>query len=126
MKKSCLIAAVVLVLVVGASLVMANKAADGEGFVIIVSPKTLYLGSEDTVVTIHSNIPYGIVNTVSLTLNGIPATFTKADSCGDLVVKFGRADVKDIVLPGQAVLTLSGELKDGTPFEASDTIIVKE
>ena len=126
MKKSYLISAVVLVLVVGRSFVMANKASDGEGDCITISPKTLVLSSEDTIVTVHSNIPYVSVNTVSLTLNGIPATFSKADACGDLVVKFGRADVKDIVEPGIATLTLSGELKDGSLFEASDTITVKE
>ena len=86
----------------------------------------LFSSVEDTIVTVHSNIPYVSVNTVSLTLNGISATFSKADACGDLVVKFGRADVKDIVEPGIATLTLSGELKDGSPFEASDTITVKE
>ena len=126
MRKSCLIVAVVLMVVVGTSLVMANKATDGEGDCITISPKTLVLSSEDTIVTVHSNIPYASVNTVTLTLNGIPATFSKADACGDLVVKFGRADVKDIVEPGIATLTLSGDLKDGSPFEASDTIFVRE
>lgn len=126
MKKSCLIAAVVLMVAVGTSLVVANKASDGEGFCITISPNTLVLHGEDTIVTVHSNIPYASVNTVSLTLNGIPASFSKADACGDLVVKFGRADVKDIVEPGLATLTLSGELKDGSPFEASDSITVKE
>ena len=125
MRKSYVVAAVVLLVVVCGGLVMANKASEGEGYCITISPKTLVLSSVDTIVTVHSNIPYSSVNTVSLTLNGIPATFTKADACGDLVVKFGRADVKDIVEPGMATLTLSGELKDGTPFEASDTITVR-
>ena len=126
MRKSYLIAAVALMVVVGTSLVMANKATDGEGDCITISPNTLVLSSEDTIVTVHSNIPYALVNTVTLTLNGIPATFSKADACGDLVVKFGRADVKDIVEPGIVTLTLSGRLQDGSPFEASDTITVKE
>ena len=126
MRKSCLIAAVILVVVAGTSFVMANKASDGEGDCITISPNTLALSSEDTIVTVHSNIPYGIVDTVTLTLNGIPATYTKADACGDLVVKFGRADVKDIVEPGIATLTLSGKLKDGSDFQASDTITIKE
>ena len=126
MRKSYLIAAIVLILVISAGLVTANKASEGEGFCITISPKTLALSSEDTIVTVHSNIPYGIVNTVTLTLDSIPATFTKADACGDLVVKFSRADVKGIVEPGEATLTLAGALKDGTSFEASDTITVKE
>ena len=126
MRKSYLIAAFVLMVVVCTGLVMANKATDGEGDCITVSPNTLVLSSPDTIVTVHSNIPYASVNTVSLTLNGIPAIFTKADACGDLVVKFGRADVQGIVVPGIATLTLSGELKDSSPFEASDDITVRE
>ena len=126
MRKSYVVAAVVLMVVVCTGLVMANKASDGEGDCITISPKTLVLGSVDTIVTVHSNIPYSSVNTVSLTLNGIPATFSKADACGDLVVKFGQADVKGIVEPGDATLTLFGAFKDDSPFEASDTITVKE
>ena len=126
MKKSLSVLVVVLMVVVGTSFVMANKASEGEGFCITISPKTIVLSSVDTIVTVHSNIPYGTVDTVTLTLNGIPATFSKADACGDLVVKFGRADVKNIVEPGIAILTLSGELKDGSLFEASDTITVKK
>ena len=124
MRTSWMIAAV-FVVVVGTSLVMANKANDGEDFSITISPSTLALDSQSVCVSVHSNIPYGIVNTVSLTLNGIPAKFTKADACGDLVVKFESADVKDIVEPGQVTLTLAGLLKDSTPFQVSDTITVR-
>lgn len=124
MRTSWMIAAV-FVVVVGTSLVMANKANDGEDFSITISPSTLALDSQSVCVSVHSNIPYGIVNTVSLTLNGIPAKFTKADACGDLVVKFESADVKDIVEPGQVTLTLAGLLKDGTEFQVSDTIAVR-
>jgi hypothetical protein len=127
MKKWCLISAIAL-LVVGTSLVMANKdnQGDGDGFNITITPKTLSFKSADTVVSVHSNIPYGLVDTVSLQLNGIPAVFSKADTCGDLVVKFDRDDVKDIVQPPSATLTLSGALKDGSCFEVSDIITVKK
>jgi len=128
MRKSYLIAAFVLMVVVCTGLVMANKASDSKGFCITISPKTLVLSSVDTIVTVHSNIPYLTVNTDSLTLNGIPAEYTKADACGDLVVKFGQADIKNIVEPGTTTLTLtlSGNLIDGLYFEASDTITVRE
>ncbi len=128
MRKSYVVAAVVLLVVICSGLVMANKASEGEGICITITPKTLVLSSPDTVVSVHSNIPYSSVDTVSLTLNGIDAIFTKADACGDLVVKFSQADVKGIVEPGLATLILEGKLKDedGTAFEASDTIIVKE
>ena len=126
MRKPSLITIFVLMVVVSAGLVMANRANEGEDFCITISPNTLALSSEDTIVTVHSNIPYYSVDRVSLTLNGIPATYSKSDACGDLVVKFRRADVKDIVEPGIATLTLSGLLKDGSDFAVSDTITVKK
>lgn len=126
MKKSGLIAAIILIAVVGTSLVVANQANDGEGYCITISPNTLVLSSNVTLVTVHSNIPYSLVNTVTLTLNDIPAKFSKADDCGDLVVKFSKADIQEIVEPGIATLTLSGEFKDGSAFQASDTITIKE
>jgi len=126
MRKSYFTAANVLMVIVCTGLVMANKANEGDEFCITISPNTLVPNSEDTIVTVHSNIPYSSVNTVGLNLNGIPATFSKADSWGDLVVKFKRADVKDIVEPGIATLTLSGMLNDGSEFAVSDSITVKE
>ena len=126
MKRVCLIGAILLMGAVGTSLVLANKATDGDGFCITISPKTLVLSSEDTIVTVHSNIPYGYVDTATLTLDDIRATFSKSDACGDLVVRFSRADVKGIVSPGTATLTLFGELTDGSPFKASGSIIVRE
>jgi len=126
MRKSYLVVACVLMVVICTGLVMANKANEGDELCITISPNTLVLSSEDTIVTVHSNIPYYSVDRLSLTLNGIPATYSKSDACGDLVVKFGRADVKDIVEPGIATLTLSGTFNDGSDFAVSDTITVRE
>ena len=126
MRKSFLISTVIVMVAVSTSLVIANKPNEGDGDNITISPNTLVLSSPDTIVTVHSNIPYGSVDTASLTLNGIEATFTKADACGDLVVKFSRGDIQGIVEPGTATLTLLGSLKDGTAFSASDDITVRE
>ena len=125
MKKLCLIVAVLVLAGASYQLVSANKACDSEGLCIAISPSTLALDSESVCVSVHSNIPYYTVDTVSLTLNGIAARFTKADACGDLVVKFDSADVKDIVEPGSVTLMLEGLLLDGTPFAVSDIITVK-
>jgi hypothetical protein len=126
MKKSFLIVAILAALALTANFVAANKVSSRDGYCITVSPNTLVLSSPDTIVTVHSNIPYSMVACETLTLDGIAATYTKADACGDLVVKFDRADVKGLVEPGLAVLTLSGQFKDGSPFSASDTIIIKQ
>ncbi len=125
MKKLWILTIVLLMLVISGGLLVANTANAGEEFSITISPSTLVLSNTATWVTVHSNIPYDTVNTVTLTLNGIPAVFTKADSCGDLVVKFNPTDVKNIISPGQATLTLAGELDNGFVFEVSDTITVK-
>lgn len=131
MKKLLLtlLLAIVLSVIGSAGFVVANTASDdgcAEEYCITISPNTLVLNSESQVVTVHSNIPYVSVDTVSLTLDGISATYTKADTCGDLVVKFESGDIKDIVKPGEVTLTLSGKLKDNSSFSASDTITVIE
>ena len=141
MRKSYLFTAVVLMVAVGTSLVTANKPNEGDGYSITISPNNLVLSSPDTVVTVHSNIPYGSVDTGDykrfiLTNENketepvsVSAGFIKPDACGDLVVKFSKADVKDIVVPKDedyiATLTLSGPLNNGTTFEVSDEINVR-
>jgi hypothetical protein len=125
MKTIGFMAAVVVLCAVPAGILLGNSASDGEGFCITVSPSTIVLSSPDTTVSVHSNIPYGIVDKSSLTLNGIEPSGTKVDNLGCLVVKFDKADIKQIVTPGKATLTLSGLLTDGTAFEASDTVTVR-
>lgn len=125
MKTISFVAAVAVLAAVPAGMLLGNSASDGEGFCITVSPSTIVLRSPDKTVSVHSNIPYGIVDTSSLTMNGIEPTGTKADDLGCLVVKFDKADIKQVVSPGTATLTLSGLLIDGTAFEASDTVMVK-
>lgn len=91
---------------------------------ITVSPNTLNLESEGTWVTVHTDIPYGSVETLSLELNGIDVAWTKSDSKGYLVAKFNLDDVKGIIAPPDAELTLSGTTKDGISFEGTDIIEV--
>jgi len=40
------------------------------------------------------------------------------------MIKFGRADVQDILEAGEVELIISGELVDGAKFEGTDTIRV--
>jgi len=96
------------------------------GVVIMISPGTLVLDSPGGAnVTVHTNLPLGSVDRASVKLSGIPALTTFADSCGNLVAKFGEAAVKSIVEPPAATLTLTGKRTDGTTFAASETIQVK-
>jgi len=99
-------------------------AADLE-ITIKVTPRVLVLDSEGTLVTVHTDIAYYAVDTASLTLNGIPIAWTKADARGNLVAKFNQDDVKDIVAPPSFALELSGTTTDGTNFSGTDMIVIK-
>ncbi len=103
-----------------------NAVADaGEGEVAIqVSPATIALRSAGHDLTVHVDLPFGVVDTASLTLDGLPATGAFADDCGDLVVKFDLDAVKQRVAPPSATLTLYGNEMNGTPFHGSDTVRV--
>lgn len=70
------------------------------------------------------------VSTVAITdINGISVDIPAEDhpvGVGEthLMVKFDRAEVQDNCVVGDATITVSGELSDGTAFEGSDTIRV--
>jgi len=121
----------IVLVVVGsiAGLAWANKACqtpDGD-FNIMISPATLILSSPSDVITIHSNIPYGVVIAASVAVNGVDVPFTKADSCGDLVAKINVDDLSAFLTPNHVVtLTLSGLFMDETAFAVSETINIKE
>lgn len=93
-----------------------------------VSPQTLLLSSvQSGTVKVHTDIPLGAVDRETLTLNGIDATGSYADSLGNLVACFSEADVKAAVSPSSGVtLTLTGAYVDGGAFSGSDTVRVLE
>ena len=102
-------------------------------------PDTLNLKSRGKVVTAYIELPGGYdvqeTDISTVMLNGIvpalahPTDVADYDSDGvsDLMVKFNRADVQEILEPGDEVeVTVTGELADGTTFVGSDTIRVIE
>jgi hypothetical protein len=94
---------------------------------IQVSPSTINLAYQGTVVTVHADIPLRGVVTASLKLNGVEVWYTKADARGDLVAKFDVDKVKNIISPPSATLTLTGvvEMPEGVQFDFSGTDTVK-
>ena len=94
---------------------------------ITVSPKVLVLGSAAVWVTVHTDMRFSAVDvdTVGLTLNGVPVTIIKSDARGYLVAKFNSEQVKDIVDVPDATLTLTGATADGVEFSGTDTIAVR-
>jgi hypothetical protein len=120
----CAIVACVAVLVLG---FWANTTT-AEEIGIQVSPSTINLAYEGVVVTVHAEIPLRGVVTASVKLNGVEVWYTKADARGDLVAKFHVDEVKEIIAPPSAELTLTGmvEVTPGVevPFSGSDTVKV--
>ena len=106
--------------------VILAAAAQGADLIvpIVVSPSTINLQAAGTWVTVHAEIDYSDVEAASVTLNGIPVKATFADNRGDLVAKFSVVDVRGIVEPGMAQLTLSGTTRDGDTFSGTDAVRV--
>ncbi len=81
--------------------------------------------------TVHTDLAYSSVDTASVELdvnNGqaiLSARATKADDCGNLVAKFSLTELKGLVAPPSAILTLTGSTKDGEMFAGSDTVVVR-
>jgi hypothetical protein len=75
-------------------------------------------------VTVHTAIRFSAVDASSLRLNGVAADGAWSDSRGNLVARFGEAEVEALVAPPSAVLTLEGMMKNGTVFAGSDAVRV--
>ena len=97
---------------------------------IDVAPQTLNLQSQGEVVTVHTNIAFSSVQGGSVSMNGIPIAWWKADNQGNFVAKFVMTEVKrladsrDLVVPGENELTLVGYTTEGVEFTGSQTITV--
>ena len=121
-----LVLALCLALAATTAVISGGRSDDPIG--VAVSPQNLLLGSDQGgFVVVHTDgVPCTSVDPASVTLNGLAAKSTKADSCGDLVAYFDEEAVKAMVAPPSAELTLSGEYTDGTTFSGSDTVSVTE
>jgi hypothetical protein len=107
-----------------------------------LSPRTLALGSRGQWVTARLKLPAGLpVESVVVDSLRLALQSDQRDASGALVqsvrhtsgplavtgddglmVKFGRADLQELLFPGDATLTLTGRLADGTRFAATATI----
>ncbi len=97
---------------------------------IEVAPSTLNIQSQGQVVTVHTGIAYSSVVGGTVTLNGIPISWWKADNQGNFVAKFLMSEVKALAdsgaleVPGENELTLVGSTTDGAEFTGAQTITV--
>jgi parallel beta-helix repeat protein len=110
---------------------------------IDIHPDILNLKSKGRWVTAYIELPEGYnvsnIDVSSILLNGTIAVDPNApleigdydnDTVPDLMVKFNRTQVAEYILAkgivlGNVTLTITGQLKDLTPFEGSDTIRVR-
>jgi PKD repeat protein len=113
------------------------KAAPPIQAVIDLKPETLRIGAEGVWVTCYIELPednVGRIDVSSIRLEGIVEVDPDApteigdydnDNIQDLMVKFDRASVENLVSPGIVTLTVTGEV-DGATFAGSDTMDVIE
>ena len=107
-----------------ARVAMGNGALrDSSEDAIMVSPATIVLDKVSEV-TVHTNVPAGLVDSADIDLNGVEPVEVWADNCGDLVARFAVADLE--LAPGEVELTLTALYADGTgAFSAMDAVTVK-
>ena len=123
LTMTLILASMLLVLVTGT--VFANQQIKDPSFGIEVSPNVLNIGSPGENGHIHSNIPFGGVESVELRVEGLDYNCTiRADSIGDLVVEFDLSVLKED-LKNQETATFKLIFKyDGNDYELTDTIDV--
>ncbi|MBA7714370.1 hypothetical protein ES703_123392 [subsurface metagenome] len=99
-------------------------------------PDTLHLACDGKIVTVYIELPTGYdvgqIDVSTIVLNGVVPALEKpievgdhdSDGVPDLMVKFNRSDVQDMLEPArdEVEVTVSGELTDGRPFEGTDMI----
>lgn len=90
-----------------------------------VAPHTLLLGATQGLVTVHTDIPYGLVDEESVELNEVAAVLTFADDCGNLVAKFPEDLIKAPLAEPSAEMVLTGLTVDGEPFAGTNIVNVR-
>ncbi len=100
-----------------------------EEITITVSPNVINIASASTVVTVHTDIAFSLVDGATVTLNEVPINYWKSDNRGNFVAKFEASAVKALFDEGKlelgtVTLMLVGDTIDGESFSASDTVKV--
>ena len=94
---------------------------------IDVAPNVLNIQNQGTVVTVHTDLAYGLVVGSSVTINEIPILFWKADAQGNFVAKFDIEQVKKLdglKIGDYNTLTLFGYTNQRDTFIGSQQIKV--
>ena len=74
------------------------QASKPEEMSIDVAPSILNLANAGKWVTVHTDIPYSVLVSATITLNGVEIKWSKADNQGNFVAKFVIGDIKNLPL----------------------------
>jgi hypothetical protein len=107
----------------------AGPAHSPEEIVIQVSPQTILLNWKaqgDVKVTVHAEVDFSLFvgDGISVSLEGIPASYIYSDARGDLVAKFPFDKVVELCEVGTATLRLSAMDRNGITYTGSDVVRV--
>ena len=94
---------------------------------IRVAPNVLNIESAGTVVTVHTDISYPVVDAYTVSLNGVEISSWKSDNRGNFVAKFPMEEVKaleDLDIGEYNTLTVEGYTYDGAYFVGVKDIVV--
>jgi len=95
---------------------------------MLVSPFVFVMDYQGSALTIHTEVPFSEVDRATLELHcdgTITPVYVKSDLRGNLVAKFAADDVRTIVAPPRADLSLTGLYRDGGSFTLTASIRVK-
>ena len=101
--------------------------ASAEETTIRIAPNTLNLRSEGTVVTVHTEVAYSLVDVYTVYLGGVAINSWKADDRGNFVAKFIMDEIKAIdglVLNDFNTFQFVGMTTDGEPIWGETEIMV--
>ena len=106
---------------------LAAQASYGLEAEIEIAPTVLNIQSAGTVVTVHTDISYWLVDVYTVYLNGIGIESWKADNRGNFVAKFSMDEVKHLdglIVGASNTLLIVGLTTDGEPFVGEQEIRV--
>ena len=126
---------VLLLALATAAFFMAPTGCQALEITIDVSPNTLIIQSNSTVLTVHTNINFHAVNAPTVTLDltatdfdPVPISWWKEDDCGNFVAKFSMHEVKAQLGPDDydklTTFILEGETTSGETFSGTQEISI--
>jgi len=124
MLRKCIIVFALGLLMAAPATARKYKADD----TMLVSPYLFVMAYQGVALTIHTEVPFSTVdrNSIELHCNGtITPASVKSDLRGNLVAKFAADDVRTIVAPPRAELSMTGLYTEGGSFTLTASIRVK-